>query len=134
MCTLLPHIIVFSYDYVKYLTWSLRMESRLKQRLRCIFPQLKEIPPPIKLGLHSIGNVYKEDVNFPNYSQTPLIFPIPWAPAPFPKRGCESPAICCYIGHWFKYLKINMTDLDKQSGSIFGLVKYFNKENEWKIC
>ena len=28
------------------------------------------------------------------------------------------------------YLKINMTDLDKQSGSILGLVKYFNKENE----
>ena len=25
--------------------------------------------------------------NFPISVKTPLIFPIPWAPAPFPKRG-----------------------------------------------
>ena len=29
--------------------------------------------------------------NFPILVKMPLIFPIPWAPAPFLKKGCESP-------------------------------------------
>ena len=28
--------------------------------------------------------------NFPILVKTPLIFPIPWAPAPFPKRGVRA--------------------------------------------
>ena len=28
--------------------------------------------------------------NFPIFVKTPLIFPIPWAPAPFPKRGVRA--------------------------------------------
>ena len=28
--------------------------------------------------------------NFPILIKTPLIFPIPWAPAPFPKRGVRA--------------------------------------------
>ena len=31
-----------------------------------------------------------DDVKFPNFSQKTLIFPIPWAPAPFPKKGVRA--------------------------------------------
>ena len=32
--------------------------------------------------------------NFPIFVKTPLIFPIPWAPAPFPKRGVRALTLC----------------------------------------
>ena len=36
----------------------------------------------------SNGNViHKDDVKFPNFSQTPLVFPNTRALAPFPKKG-----------------------------------------------
>ena len=35
-------------------------------------------------------NLAMEMSNFPILVQTPLIFPIPWAPAPFPKRGVRA--------------------------------------------
>ena len=39
----------------------------------------------------SNGNViHKDDVKFPNLVKTPLIFPIPWAPTPFPKRDVRA--------------------------------------------
>ena len=39
--------------------------------------------------------------NFTILFKTPLIFPIPWAPAPFPKRGVRALLLCdfsiCHI-------------------------------------
>ena len=40
-----------------------------------------------------------DDVKFPNFSQSALIFPIPWAPAPFPKRGVRALVILIWDLH-----------------------------------
>ena len=58
----------------------------------------------------SNGNViHKEYVRFPNFSRTPLIFPIPWAPAPFPKRGVRALnlSITCALFVLMRYIPVN---------------------------
>ena len=42
------------------------------------------------IGISNGNFIHKDDVKFPNFSQNVANFPIPWAPAPFPKRGVRA--------------------------------------------
>ena len=57
--------------------------------------------------------------NFPILVKTPLIFPIPWAPAPFPKRGLRA------LHTLNKYDTCIISTLDKQCNCIpFGPFRF----------
>ena len=56
-----------------------------------------------------IGNfIHIEDIDFPNFSQTKLIFPIPWAPAPFPKRGVRALVYCIKLEESFSAYRVKV--------------------------
>ena len=62
-------------------------------------------------------------------SKTPLFFPIPRAPGPSPKRGCESPAVI------FVYSKIKVSIQNKREfhSKIFRKLISFSKRGRIKI-
>ena len=47
----------------------------------------------IEINLANGNFIYKDDIDFPNFSRNAVNFPNSTGPGPIPKKGCESPGL-----------------------------------------